>query len=692
MDASTAASSLLSEKKDFVLKLRLVGVGGPAQIRRVRLPRIAVNGSIDYNSLVSVAIQATFPDEGEILDFDGYDVALTYYDSDNDCITIGSTDELIDAIDQMDGVLRITTDVKRKKSSPAEKPQPRRVQAPAADVSAGGDAPAAAQPTEGASAPDINSGTPVGGRTVQLQSILESFVGILSVAVAALQTQLQVAGVPGAAPAPKVDLAPSPSAAPSASRGINLADGAKATPPVVSNSSAAADAAAPAPTRRGRDAEPAPEPRPFIHGRHTCDSCFTTPIVGGRYHATNLPDYDLCAKCHDSYMGSEIKFEPVELDRDRPFQERWHRKHSKFGGRGRCHGSVNRRRGGRGRFNAAAGPKDSNKNMDACLTEAIRRSLRDVSDAIEQASVAASSTAAVAPAKKKKVQDEPKKLPPKKEEIEVEATAPVEDEKKTEAAPVETEAEIVVAPMKTEAEIVVTKDEASVGEKVEPQTEFTSDAEGSGEIAAEIGRTLDDVASAISSVVTEIERSVKTTESDDAYDGGMSGVVVEEPVVEEDDVMPETEDIIEDEPETGATIVDGEDEMQDAASQGSDGSWDVVNEEDQLVQDEMLARAAQVIGSALFESATTGDQGSALTESVVSTVPTDVHSIGSSEIPAASRDRWSVQLTQLRELGFFDESKNVEILERLNAANIGCDSDDEVTMTQVVNELFKAGN
>ena len=63
--------------------------------------------------------------------------------------------------------------------------------------------------------------------------------------------------------------------------------------------------------------EPVPveeeEERPFIHGRHTCDSCLTTPIVGKRYHALNMSDYDLCAKCFSNYSGGEIQFEAVEL-------------------------------------------------------------------------------------------------------------------------------------------------------------------------------------------------------------------------------------------------------------------------------------------------------------------------------------------------------------------------------------------
>lgn len=101
--------------------------------------------------------------------------------------------------------------------------------------------------------------------------------------------------------------------------------------------------------------------KPFIHGRHTCDACLTTPIFGNRYHSTNLPDYDLCQKCFDNYKGSEIKYESVELGRDLAFQNRWHRRHQKAvmvmkrrgrPGRGGCGPHGRRFRGqNHGKFN-----------------------------------------------------------------------------------------------------------------------------------------------------------------------------------------------------------------------------------------------------------------------------------------------------------------------------------------------------
>jgi hypothetical protein len=46
-------------------------------------------------------------------------------------------------------------------------------------------------------------------------------------------------------------------------------------------------------------------------------------------------------------------------------------------------------------------------------------------------------------------------------------------------------------------------------------------------------------------------------------------------------------------------------------------------------------------------------------------------------------------LAKLRELGFDNESLCVEVLERLKAANIGVDSEDDVSVTQVVNAILE---
>jgi hypothetical protein len=180
-------------------------------------------------------------------------------------------------------------------------------------------------------------------------------------------------------------------------------------------------------TKEEPEEEAEEEAKLFIHGRHTCDACLTTPIVGERYHSMNLPDYDLCKRCFVNYSGKEIKFEPVELDRDIPFQTRWQYKHQRQimmmkrrerfgrggGDGGPHHGPRSRRFRGpnHGRFNcrpngsnnmlhvkpvrspssqenqedvpsstpvAVAGTDSSAEQFDNELKEAIRRSLDDV--------------------------------------------------------------------------------------------------------------------------------------------------------------------------------------------------------------------------------------------------------------------------------------------------------------------------
>ena len=46
------------------------------------------------------------------------------------------------------------------------------------------------------------------------------------------------------------------------------------------------------------------------------DNCLVTPIVGKRYHASNLPDYDLCSDCFKNYAGTNVVFESVELGKE----------------------------------------------------------------------------------------------------------------------------------------------------------------------------------------------------------------------------------------------------------------------------------------------------------------------------------------------------------------------------------------
>lgn len=48
----------------------------------------------------------------------------------------------------------------------------------------------------------------------------------------------------------------------------------------------------------------------FVHARHTCDGCLKSPIIGTRYHATKIPDFDLCESCIKKYEGDDLDFVP----------------------------------------------------------------------------------------------------------------------------------------------------------------------------------------------------------------------------------------------------------------------------------------------------------------------------------------------------------------------------------------------
>jgi hypothetical protein len=238
-----------------------------------------VNGQVSYSALVDIAIKCAYP--GIETDVNEHDCTLTYYDIDNDCVTIASNEELVDAIDQFtlneNPVLRITADVKRKEhvsvpSSSNWEPNQR----------------------SGKASPSINM------KPNQLQSIVESCVSVLAAAVVTLQHQIAEVSNPKNTSSKTV-------ASESTGRSSAKMDAENLPDDAVGNSEETTGDE----ITRGEDLHV--KELPFIHGRHTCDGCLCTPIIGTRYHATNLPDYDLCATCRGNYKGTEIHFEAQQL-------------------------------------------------------------------------------------------------------------------------------------------------------------------------------------------------------------------------------------------------------------------------------------------------------------------------------------------------------------------------------------------
>jgi hypothetical protein len=312
--------------------------------------------------------------------------------------------------------------------------------------------------------------------------------------------------------------------------------------------------------------------------------------------------------------------------------------------------------------------------------------------------------------------------------------APQEDETTKQTVDESLEVDVVVEPSAPVEEITT---HSTVDDS------FASDAAGSGEIAAVLGETLDKFAQAIDAVSSEFDRKPAAQDDDDDYDDEEEEEFVidaikkeEEDFVDADEeeeeffidaARKEEEDFVDaDVEEQGTKIIEGPDD--DVKDDASHDSWQVVAEDQQIAYDEAVARAAQMIGSALFNSDlansacevvnsdlanSAGEDFSALSHSVASasskstsysasstsgtsvssatSVPTTVPSLGGSTIlvPAPQLERWAMQLQQLHELGFYNDALCVDILERLTAANIGVDSQEEVTVTHVVNQLMK---
>ena len=320
--------------------------------------------------------------------------------------------------------------------------------------------------------------------------------------------------------------------------------------------------------------------------------------------------------------------------------------------------------------------------MDAALKEAIRRSLQDIQS----------------------------------DDQKPESSAPVE-----ESSIAETDVSATVEYGANDANAAVVAEVVSV-QKVqvaEPMTEtsFSSQAIGHGDAAESLGHTLDDLAQAIDAVVTEVERQHPIHSIDielELQDESVASTLNTFVEAATDHEAAAGEKIVDGVDDRDASVVDEE------TSAASEDEWHVVKEDEaeQVASDEMIARAAQLIGSALFQSDLMGSaerEASGLTHSVGSdlmnsgefeasewsqtvggtgsdsfSLPSTVPSlVPDNQISPAVLDRWALQLRQLHELGFHDDMVIVAILERISASLIGVDSDDEVSVTQVVNALLK---
>jgi len=273
--------------RKHILKLRVLNLEGSSQIRRVRLPQIQINGKICYSALVYIAIKYTFP--GTLLVPDDYSVIFTYYDIDNDCVTISSTKELVDAIGQFASpkdeniCLRISAHVQEKNLLQIEKScVSSKVYYNSKDK-------------ENAKGNHLTQSK--GVEVTSPHNIVESFVSAFTKIIDNLQNQKNAEEEEITETKKITDV----------KKNVLVSKTNKTT------------------IMQQREKSKLP----FLHCRHTCDGCLSTPIVGKRYHAINVVDFDLCTACRKNYSG-DVMFAIVELERDRKFQNRWYQKFGKI--------------------------------------------------------------------------------------------------------------------------------------------------------------------------------------------------------------------------------------------------------------------------------------------------------------------------------------------------------------------------
>lgn len=809
--------------KEVAIKLGVVNEKGSILYRRVDLScHLDSNGnntgSRCYKTLKLLAIQS-FTGSHDVpaeMDLPRFRVTLHYTDRDGDEIMIGSARELKEALEMFrdEKVIKILADVAvvdppasspfqpvkdvseashsrastatqttSHSSVPATNPPvpppipPHVIHSIFHSVNAVADTLKHAETGTAADAPSTPPGT---ARTQKDAAVVHNIFGTLIPTLMQVDKAVQVAADRSGAAAEAAA-----SKEPATETQSETKEAPKDPPTEAKPTSKSPPPEAPKPeeTDKAEQSPPSDEAHLFIHGRHTCDGCLTTPIVGKRFHAVNLPDYDLCENCVKNYTGDQVKFEEAELDRDREFQERWHRRRAKWAGRNHASGCrhhgvprcargswAHRHPGCFGPPAPHAGP--SPDQVDSALKEAIRRSLIDFkkAKATEEAKTTSetvqpkmeeifTSTAETEESSDLSVEaatESEKELANKPEAVKSESPEP-KVEVETTLTPTEEEVLVPEPPVKSsdeekEASVVVDETHAVSSGSDEPEivipsaastassegddpeivfdpkdkventpshadevgsrlatppavkersttqpvtmpervltpakkpaisapatlpesTTYGVDAENYGDIAVVLGQALDKVAKGIDELNVELDRPSRPRDEDESEKVHTTIIEANHPKDDEDN-----------------------------SDNLSEGSWNVVPDE-QLGDTEALARAAHVIGSALFNSdmARSHEDVSAMTRSEasnpsapscadscssVTSVPSTVRTIAT----AWQHERWATQLEQLHELGFLNDNLLIETIERLNAANIGVDSTDEVTVQQVIEELMK---
>ena len=235
---------------------------------------------------------------------------------------------------------------------------------------------------------------------------------------------------------------------------------------------------------------------------------------------------------------------------------------------------------------------------------------------------------------------------------------------------------------------------------------FSSDAVGNGDIAEAMGKTLDMVAGAISEMLSEsknLKPVANIEDSKEMTNQSKMGDLKPAPAIK--NIEEATNDS-----EAGALVVNSNDEIamksvdDEDDDADSDCDWSVVKSvgSNGTTESEQIAKAAEMLGSALFNSdmRTSTEEnisdlmGSDSSFSIPSSVPTDVGGTQHSRPVAPPQPtRWAKELGKLRELGFKNEVSCIAILERLEESSDDAGSTGLAipicNIDRVVNELLE---
>jgi len=452
----------------------------------------------------------------------------------------------------------------------------------------------------------------------------------------------------------------------------------------------------------------------FIHARHTCDGCSKSPIIGTRHHATKIPDFDLCSKCFEKYEGEDLDFKPEIQDRDRRMQQKWRKKWMKtwMKGSGMMSSDINEHIVDA--LNKAEGIYDLITASRPCaryVPPTERKKAEESSPAEKIAIDATDSLKEVTEAPSGQVGLQPQRLDQEVEKL--------QESSASKSAGMES-----LPTPKPEAPSV----EESPGSPAASHDEsFLSDADGNGSIAEVIGRTLDVCVQAMEEAMTaEMKEFEKvgaavpkespqmSSDSKTSMDEDVAAVaavaadafsVASSMVTNMSDILKKMEDTKKPDERSGVaplqanpwansgddaaasadvpsvitsgTVLKSEDGVNKAKHVEIPKVEDVSDEEDEwsVISDEKV-------------QAKHGEDFGAKTNATKDEQDTD-RSVSSVEpLSPFVLAKWDSELFQMHQLGFLDDRKNVDVLERLEASHMGFDSTEKVTVQNAVEHLL----